>query len=83
MDNKDKETELLPCPFCGKKARVKATMDGREGIYAWCQCIECYARTAGYSASIRDCEDDAFLHIQSAKEKAIEEWNRRTMNATD
>lgn len=83
MDSKDNSTELLSCPFCGGKARTKVAMDGRTGICIWSQCIECGVRTAAYSVDITYNEDIALFEIESAKEKAIEEWNRRTTNETD
>lgn len=83
MGNKDNAKELLPCPFCGGEARTKVAMDGRTGICIWSQCIVCGTRTATYSIDITYNEDPALSEIKSAKEKAIEEWNRRTTNETD
>ncbi|MBR4472490.1 MAG: Lar family restriction alleviation protein [Oscillospiraceae bacterium] len=52
---------LKPCPFCGRKAKLIKT-----GKSWWTCCIGCGARTYG-----------GLYPTDSAKESAIEAWNRR------
>lgn len=62
-------TELKPCPFCGGKAEFCATcMD-----YAFVKCRECGAKT----------DNIAISYEYSAKDVAIEAWNRRASDDAD
>lgn len=68
---------LKPCPFCGGKAIVDSepvplylrTKQDPDGEYApvawWCVCEKCGAEST----------------YQKSELKAIEAWNRRTLNA--
>jgi len=40
--------ELLPCPFCGGKARYD---NSDHGPYEWIECTECGARGPGVNYS--------------------------------
>lgn len=58
----DESKLLLPCPFCGGRAKVEENKDAPSyGVYH-VYCRECYAE-------IERCNGE--------KEKAIEAWNRR------
>lgn len=60
MNNKEK---LLPCPFCGNKAEVKA----------W----DIVGKGYGVRCTNNDCIVGAIGMIYGKKEYAIEAWNRR------
>lgn len=72
--------ELKPCPFCGKRAGIKAT-NKSYGFTIWCQCenSDCAARTGGYCPEMKD-EDRSIESIESCFRKAVEAWNRRADN---
>lgn len=58
-------TELLDCPFCGRKAN----------IYQWSTIQEYYISCSGISDGCPGKSDDFY---ESGKEEAIKAWNRRT-----
>lgn len=53
----DKDTELLPCPFCGGKARLVINMQSFER-YAMVQCENCSAKTKNVIQSVDYCATD-------------------------
>ena len=63
--------ELKPCPFCGGKAKLynQKVIGGYD--YSYVICDSCGIRTLKYEVSTEYC----------AKDKATEDWNRRTENA--
>lgn len=69
--------ELKPCPFCGERAKIKAT-NKSYGFTIWCQCenSDCAAMTVGYCPEMND-EDHSIESIESCFRKAVEAWNRR------
>lgn len=75
--------KILPCPFCGGTARVQAAnTDDNKGIIIWCVCDKCNATSNIYHISMKKYiqgreKDNYFEKIEYAKEKAIEEWNKR------
>lgn len=72
--------ELKPCPFCGGKAKVKATKKDCTGFTIWCAC-ECGARTGGFCSDTNK-EDDTMENIEKCKKRAIKAWNRRANDET-
>lgn len=78
------DEELKPCPFCGGKAKVKATKKEHIGFTIWCACesCECGARTVGFCPDTNR-EDDTLENIERCKKRAIKAWNRRASNGTD
>ena len=65
--------ELKPCPFCGGKAKLYATITRTYPNHCkhYCYCEKCYATGESFS----DLENDG-----SSVFKAIEAWNRRADN---
>lgn len=76
--------ELKPCPFCGGEAKLHSSFEihpiiDQNGAYvdadinedgmSWVYCTHCHASTAE-------------VDVENEKE-AIDDWNRRTNNATD
>ena len=53
--------ELKPCPFCGKKPKIKKAVYG--GIYVTCTNIDCYAVVS--------------TRMEYSRYAAIAAWNRR------
>ncbi len=68
--------ELKPCPFCGKKAIIKATTKTDVGFTIWCECSSCNAKTMGYCAYMKN-ENNTIDNIEQSKQHAISAWNRR------
>lgn len=62
----DKDTELLPCPFCGSQARVKYETIGSK-YAAYIQCLECKIRTESI------IEDTDYCAVG----EVIKSWNKR------
>lgn len=65
--------ELKPCPFCGGKAKLRATTTRTYPNHCkhycyYCYCEKCFATGQSFS----DYDDDG-----SSVFKAIEAWNRR------
>ena len=73
-EKKDKDADLLPCPFCGGKAvswvipSLSGTATGPKGDVAACVCEDCRARVT----VTREEMNDVLRSIAAAK------WNRRT-----
>ena len=67
--------ELKPCPFCGGKAKVKATKKDYVEFTIWCEC-ECGAQTEEFCPDTNK-EDDTMANIEESKKRAIKAWNRR------
>lgn len=63
---KDKDTELLPCPFCGGKAKLIINMQSFVP-YAMVQCENCSAKTKKIVQSVDYCATD----------EAAKLWNQR------
>lgn len=63
---KDKDTELLPCPFCGGKAKLIINMQA-SAPYAMVQCENCRVQTKDVMRSIDYCATD----------EAAKLWNQR------
>lgn len=59
--------ELLPCPFCGGRARVRKKW-GNWTAY----CLECHA------SSDRYVPGGTYYESCETKDEAVERWNRRT-----
>ena len=57
--------ELKPCPFCGGKAILQHTSEGRG--YSFIRCTRCFTKGQSFCMKF-----DA-----SSDEEAIEAWNRR------
>lgn len=66
---KDKDTELLPCPFCGGKAKLVINMQSIER-YAMVQCEKCSAKIKNVMQSVDYCATD----------EAAKLWNQRADN---
>ena len=62
----DKDKELLPCPFCGGKAKLIINMQSFEP-YAIVQCKNCSAKTKDIMQSVDYCATD----------EAAKLWNQR------
>lgn len=73
------ETKLKPCPFCGKEPITKVKVC--SGTYASeiRYSVECKYCDVSIGAYITTC--DSFNNAQSAMNRAIEDWNRRTDNS--
>ena len=63
---KDKDTELLPCPFCGGKAKLIINMQSFVP-YAMVRCENCSAKTKNVMQSVDYC----------AVDEAVKLWNLR------
>lgn len=61
-----KDTELLPCPFCGSKAKLIANTQSFLP-YVLVQCENCSAKTKNVMQSIDYCATD----------EAAKLWNKR------
>ena len=72
--------KLEPCPFCGGKAKIKATMKQSAGFTIWCECQACNAKTVGYCPDINN-EDVSIENIYSCMGYAVKKWNNRTSEA--
>ena len=66
-------TELLPCPFCGREARIMERVTGPNGPGFFCA-VSCYC--GGYSANAH--QSATSNNDQMARVKAITRWNQRT-----
>lgn len=63
---KDKDTELLPCPFCGKQGKIGyETIGGNYATYI--QCLECKIRTESIIENTDYCAVDEVIKV----------WNKR------
>ena len=73
------EIKLKPCPFCGKEPVTKVKVC--SGTYASeiRYSVECKYCDVSIGAYITTC--DSFTDAQSAMNRAIEDWNRRTDNS--
>ncbi len=68
--SEERTPELLPCPFCGGKAKIY--MEHKKiGLTLWGECTECSAKTDGYRPK------DDLESFEECKELAIAAWNRR------
>lgn len=61
-----KDTELLPCPFCGNRAKIKYEIIGPNHA-AYIKCLECKIRTESIIEDTDYC----------AVDEVIEIWNQR------
>ena len=59
------DIELLPCPHCGGKAKIKPA-----GFYLHIECCECQSRGKPFNTDTSD-------FTYNAKEEAIAAWNTR------
>lgn len=63
-----KDTELLPCPFCGGKAKLIINMQAFEP-FVMVRCENCGAKTKKIMQSVDYC----------AADEAVKIWNRRAI----
>ena len=68
MNDATKAPELLPCPFCGKRARTHYIRDGRQAY-----CTVCHAGGPPVFHGP--------LGVRETEELAIAAWNRRATPA--
>lgn len=66
---KDKDAELLPCPFCGGKAKLIINMQSFVP-YAMVRCENCSTKTKNVMQSVDYCATD----------EAVKLWNQRADN---
>lgn len=66
---KDKETELLPCPFCGGKAKLIICRQSFEP-FVMVRCENCDTNTKKIVQSVDYCATD----------EAVKLWNQRADN---
>lgn len=75
----DEEMKLKLCPFCGGEARLQVT---ERGVAVVCiRLSECGCRTDYYKDFNVVTGWDDWKQRETAVEKAVEAWNRRTGNA--
>lgn len=61
-----KDTELLPCPFCGNKGKIEhVSYELKEAVFI--QCLGCESRTKSIFEDTDYC----------AVDEAIKLWNKR------
>ena len=56
--------KLLPCPFCGGKARIKHLYVGKEPTHSKVECSKCHVKT------------DFYLY-EYGERNVTKVWNRR------
>lgn len=76
--------KLKPCPFCGKKAEFRTNTTGTNGEnfkYRFnIRCRNCGMNSSHiYGVEITFRNGD-FVIIEDERDKAVDEWNRRTDN---
>ena len=70
-DNQDRAAQVLPCPFCGKEARVCWGGDGMKDTLVAVECYSCEARGETiFSPGMKEPRE-------SIKNMAIARWNDR------
>ena len=57
------EVKLLPCPFCGGKAKIYVAPETDSAHYC---CVECTL-----------CKASTHKHIDYLTDTAVSEWNKR------
>ena len=62
-----KEIKLALCPFCGGKAELSHSGEGKYN-YSYVTCTKCHARTIAFQVSTK----------YSSDEQVIERWNNRS-----
>ena len=69
--DQDRAAQVLPCPFCGKEARVCWGGDGMKDTLVAVECYGCEARGETiFSPGIKE-------PLESIKNMAIARWNER------
>lgn len=64
--------ELKPCPFCGTVPVLRVRAVGAAEIRIYVRCGDC-----DIQKSVSRPPDIAFERLIEAKEKVVEDWNRR------
>jgi len=69
--------ELLPCPFCGGKARLESDYSSEAGVTLWNVWHECdgfEGRGSGFGSALSPWFDTPWYED---RDTAIAAWNRR------
>lgn len=77
LTEEQREIALLPCPFCGGKAKKSLSMLSEVFAYANEMVIQC--KSCGCSRSARgDSGKGGYADNSTVEKRAIEAWNART-----
>jgi len=75
-----KNSDLLPCPFCGKKVKFQNVM-GSYGYTSDTVEISCCISKVSEAAEAFEPKRGYFSVLQEARKKVADKWNTRTIRS--